>query len=98
MVGSDVDAEAERRRYDRSSDRSSADQKANWKVPPALTPHMSHGHNHDAFALALCSGTASSRHAFALKSHPMLLRNIGEYLSNSAGGWVSRSPSLSSSL
>ena len=93
MVRSDVDAKAERRRYDQSS----ADQKAKWKVPPALTPHMSHGHNHDAFALAL-QGTASSRHAFALKSHPMLLRNIGEYLSNSAGGWVSRSPSLSSSL
>lgn len=91
----DVDAEAERLRYDRSS----ADRKAGWKVPPALTPHMSHGKDHDAFALAVRLGkTAQIRHAFALKSHPTLLRNIGEYLSNSAGEWVSRSPSLSSSL
>ena len=91
----DVDAEAERLRYDRSS----ADRKAGWKLPPALTPHMSHGKDHDAFALAVRLGkTAQIRHAFALKSHPTLLRNIGEYLSNSAGEWVSRSPSLSSSL
>jgi len=44
-----VDADAERLRYDRSS----ADRNVVWKVSPALTPHMSHGKDHDAFALAV---------------------------------------------
>ena len=75
-----------------------------WKVPPALTPHLSHGNDHDAFALAVGSGrprSGSARprsgSAFALKSHSNVLRNVGEYLSNSAGGLglsLSLSPSL----
>ena len=68
-----------------------------WKVPPALTPHLSHGNDHDAFALAVGSGRPRSGSAFALKSHSNVLRNVGEYLSNSAGGLglsLSLSPSL----
>ena len=60
------------------------------------------GTDHDSFALAVGAGRTRSepnavrrRHAFALTSYPMLLRNVGEYLTNSVGKSPS-GPSLQS--
>ena len=57
-----------------------------WVLPPVLHPHHEiHGRDHDAFSVAIGAGH-SRRSAFALTPYPTLLRNVGEFLSNAAGG------------
>jgi len=56
-----------------------------WIVPPALTPHITHGPDHDAYAVAIRTAQATAarrRITFPLRSHLSLLRKVGEYLSN----------------
>jgi hypothetical protein len=68
-----------------------------WIVPPALTPHITHGPDHDAYAVAIRTAQATAarrRITFPLRSHLSLLRKVGEYLSNAVGG-LALSPFLS---